>query len=123
MLDLTIDHRQETADLLEAAADLLDQPDAWCQESYVTSDGRHCAIGAIRASAGYPGSYVLTTTAIAALAKWLITEGRWTSYCACDSSSCHSSSVFNWNDMEDTVQNDVVTAMRKTALGLRERVE
>lgn len=121
MLDLTTDRRQEAADLLEAAADLIGQPDAWCQESYVTSDGRHCAIGAIRATAGHPGSYVLTTTAINALAKWLITEGKFAWNCKCDSSPCHSSTVFNWNDMEDTVQDDVVTAMRKTALGLREQ--
>lgn len=120
MLDLTIDHRQEAADLLDAAADLIGQPDAWCQESYVTADGRHCAIGAITA-VGPHNSFFINSTAIAALAKWLAVEGKRTPYCKCDSSSCHSGNVFHWNDAEDTTQDDVVMAMRKTALGLREQ--
>lgn len=44
--------KREVADVLLAAADLL-EVDGWVQRNYHTADGCHCALGAIGVASGY----------------------------------------------------------------------
>lgn len=46
------DYPTETADILEAAADILETR-GWCQRRFHDADGAYCAVGSLLEAAGY----------------------------------------------------------------------
>lgn len=113
---------ERLADILESAALTLER-DGWCQDN-LTLDGKKCARGALcdaigltEAQSGPVWAHLrrALTHAELALARHLTAEGGRNEGPIVD--------IPGWNDTPGRTAEDVITAMRKTAITLREKVQ
>lgn len=99
---------QTVADVLDAAADLLEKPGAWGQGNYQPRSGCLCTLGAISmvAVGHVPAAWGSSSARLAtAAAKTLFPS---------------LSGVANWNDEEGRTQSEVVAALRAAATSARQ---
>jgi len=104
------------ADVLDGAADLLDDK-GWNKGVFHSPvDGSYCAVGAIRQAAGplhhpdtFDGQRVWWAQAkLADVVGWIA-----------EFPDDSMTAVVSWNDRDGTTQSDVVDTMRAVAAGLR----
>lgn len=106
------------ADILTAAADLIDKPGAWTQEEYARDSERHgigwlprlradgvcfCTVGAIAAS---------TPTTVR---HWGDIEDGPAAQALADHLGIHRDAIPDWNDAPERTQAEVVAALRAAA--------
>lgn len=97
----------KAAELLEAAADLLDK-EGWCRDTVLDDRGHRCALGALanvrRPSLGYQASLVAEDAVRAELRK---------------RSGSYSASIVHFNDIVAKDKRYVTRLFRSTAKKLR----
>lgn len=110
--------RHQMADKLDEAAKAI-ETHGWSKGKLVSPEGGLCLWGAIARVTGEAKYASLAYPALAAVGKYLATEG----FVPPTESSLTESAVLAilWNDCSDRTQSDVVVALQKTAIGLREQ--
>lgn len=92
-------------DLLRRAADLLDQPNAWCQGQFVNSRGQHCAVGALTHARDHLLSLEAANICYVKAHRHLTSYVRTRSF----------SGVAAWNDKPERTKQEVVDTLRAAA--------
>lgn len=101
---MTLEKPKSVADVLEAAADLIEPDGAWTQGEYVGINGNcWCALGAIKRVGNYVGDINP-----ASMQLLLVISGRF---------------VHEWNDAPERTQREVVEALRSAASLSRQNEE
>jgi hypothetical protein len=108
----TQEHRTP-ADILNAAADLLEKPGAWVQETFGRRGECYCVRGAISAAAGHNSLSIGDDPSEEALAKALFGPVRASQHLA-------GSLIVQWNDAKGRTQSEVVAKLREAAALARE---
>lgn len=109
------------ADLLDAAATHLDEH-GWQQGDFGKHGGERCAHGALVSAAIM--NVGLATTSLAPLRRARYALAAYVSKGDASDKDCGkriSGHIYNWNDDDDRTKEDVMVAMQKTAIKLREQ--
>jgi hypothetical protein len=112
------DVSHELADILDEAANVIEER-GWAHATMETREGAVCLWRALNVATKEEERCPVAYSALMEVAKYLLAEGYFSNSLS-NNGGIEALPVL-WNDRPGRTKSDVVVALQKTAIGLRER--